>query len=282
MRTSQHVEAVRQKFPQLRTIVEKPWCVIWEGTLMGFDQPYKVQIFWTRWSPWDDMSLSGRVPRVYVMDPPLEDRDETYEGMVPHLYERASGKPFLCLYDPEEEGWEDNERSIADTIIPWASSWLATYELWRVTGKWLAPGRHQEAKEECKETQNEIPNPDQQARSIAAANAYLGRKIGTFASYPLMAAASEESYRWLSWRDWSKPTFKESLLQAISTSSPVHLLAVLSLSALAKDSLLPKYSKSTSNVGAKYFPLLTGGSDTSNLPQNTSSTAVTAKNLELS
>ena len=71
-----------------------------------------------------------KLPRVYVIDPQLA------HG-APHLYKDHG----LCLYWPAEWQWSP-DYLIADTIIPWTSSWLLYYELWLDTGEWLGPSSH--------------------------------------------------------------------------------------------------------------------------------------------
>jgi len=66
-------------------------------------------------------------PRVYVDSHWLDPRCR-------HLY----GTKQLCLYWPREWWWTAGE-SLPPTIIAWTALWLYFYELWLVTGKWLAP-----------------------------------------------------------------------------------------------------------------------------------------------
>jgi hypothetical protein len=69
-------------------------------------------------------------PIVNVISPTLEPRASED---LPHLYDDGD----LCLCYP----WQwDGSQLIATTIVPWASEWLAHYELWRVTGRWHGGG----------------------------------------------------------------------------------------------------------------------------------------------
>jgi len=70
------------------------------------------------------------VPKVRVIAPPLAPK-------APHLYSNGT----LCLYWPKEWRWRQDQL-IADTIIPWAATWLYYYELWLDTDKWLGPSSH--------------------------------------------------------------------------------------------------------------------------------------------
>ncbi len=63
-------------------------------------------------------------PKVFVLSPALV-------GNAPHVYKRG----YLCLYWHEYE----NSMGFGDTIVPWTAEWLYFYELWQVTGEWLAP-----------------------------------------------------------------------------------------------------------------------------------------------
>lgn len=59
----------------------------------------------------------------------------------PHKYNVDKEKKIveLCLYYPGEFG---PQLLLADTIVPWAVEWLYHYEIWLVTGKWNAGGKH--------------------------------------------------------------------------------------------------------------------------------------------
>jgi hypothetical protein len=69
----------------------------------------------------------GEYPKVVVLDPPLEPDPH---GYLPHFYSREG---CLCLHEADE--W-DSSMLIATTIVPWATEWLAHYELWKQTGQW--------------------------------------------------------------------------------------------------------------------------------------------------
>lgn len=72
----------------------------------------------------------GWAPLIYVVDPPLQRRDDE---PVPHVYSAND----LCLYTGDE--WNDT-MIVADTLIPWTSEWLFFYETWHATGDWLGGG----------------------------------------------------------------------------------------------------------------------------------------------
>jgi len=219
----QQIKQVQADFPSLKVTFggNKPWYIVWHGKIIGFEKAYEISIHWARWSPWEGFDLATHPPRVYVLNPPLVEW-ATGEP-VPHLYKPAGKKPFLCLYDPKEDPW-NGDKLVAETIIPWASQWLRSYEIWQVTGVWPAPGRHPESGE-CEITS--APSKPESSPAPAVpfserANALIGRLTGTFVSLPLMVAASGESSHWPSWPIWSKPTLAELQLLLASTSSLEH------------------------------------------------------------
>lgn len=205
------IHLVRERYPELKVVCGWPWLVIWEGPVRSFARTYLVRIFWHRFWP-GDFEVPNPNPQIVVLDPPLQDRPDE---RIPHMYRRSGRTDRVCGWDPAADDW-DFTKPVADTIIPFIVQWLCSYEIWRVTGDWPAPGRHPELP--C---QNEkySSSPGQRALSMAAEFVRIGRLTGTFASSALMAAASEESSHWLSFRDWKPSTFEGDRLPIISTSS---------------------------------------------------------------
>lgn len=74
-------------------------------------------------------------PSIWVLSPELKG----YNGRsnIKHVY---THKPYpqICIYYPRYREWTP-DLSLADTIIPWISTWLNTYEYWRITGVWEYP-----------------------------------------------------------------------------------------------------------------------------------------------
>ena len=105
----------------------------WNGPLRPKAQFYAVSLFWKPGA----MSL----PYVMVGDPPLAPRPGGTFAEIPHLIFHAEEptRSGLCLFDPEGREWSPADL-IAETTIYWAAEWLAYYELWHMTGEWLAPG----------------------------------------------------------------------------------------------------------------------------------------------
>jgi len=66
-------------------------------------------------------------PRVYV-------DSHRFDRSCRHLY----WDDTLCLYWPQQWWWTPGE-ALPETIVAWAALWLYFYELWQVTGEWLAP-----------------------------------------------------------------------------------------------------------------------------------------------
>lgn len=75
----------------------------------------------------------GGSPEVRVLTPELQPR-EGANGL-PHIYPDGS----LCLNINGE--WHAG-MLLAETAIPWASSWLYFYEVWHATGLWRGGGTH--------------------------------------------------------------------------------------------------------------------------------------------
>jgi hypothetical protein len=79
--------------------------------------------------------IVGWNPVVRILKPELTIR----KGFktLPHI--NADGS--LCLHVLGEwQPW----MFVAETIIPWASSWLYFYEVWLATGAWFGGGTHPE------------------------------------------------------------------------------------------------------------------------------------------
>lgn len=76
-------------------------------------------------------------PDVYVLSPNLDDMANG--RWLPHVY---SQKPVrLCLHFPKCDEWTF-DKSIAETIVPWAYLWLFYFEHWLATDEWQGGGKH--------------------------------------------------------------------------------------------------------------------------------------------
>lgn len=73
------------------------------------------------------------IPHINLLSPQMEKRNGKWP---PHLYK----KKRFCLFYPKYKEWT-KEKFIADTIIPWISSWLYYYENWLINGgEWMGGG----------------------------------------------------------------------------------------------------------------------------------------------
>ena len=210
---------VRFRYPQMRVVVGGPSLIIWEGELAGFSRTYTVRIFWPRFAPDPSLQLTYDTPRVFVLGGVLQSRSP--EEPVPHRYPDGAVGQRICCWDPQTDDWRWN-KAIASTVIPYAEQWLASYEMWRLTGRWLSPGRHPLPDTTCENIAPliEISYRAPQEHCSAAAIAKIGQLIGTSASLALMAVASAESYRWPRLRDWKGIGFKAARLPPALTWLP--------------------------------------------------------------
>ena len=133
----------RSSHAQLKAMADQ-WCdfkgaklpdgtLFWMGPLRPKAQLYTVSIIWKP----GVMSL----PYVMVDHPPLQPRPGGTFAEIPHLifYKEKPEQSGLCLFDPKDKEWSASDL-IAATTVPWTAEWLAYYELWHLTGEWLAPG----------------------------------------------------------------------------------------------------------------------------------------------
>lgn len=95
----------------------------WEGTL----QPMKASPKYTVRIVYRFAGRQSKSPKVWVILPKIH-------IYAPHLYNDGS----LCLYFPRDRDWSPY-KFISQTIVPWASLWLAFYEIWLETDHWYGP-----------------------------------------------------------------------------------------------------------------------------------------------
>jgi hypothetical protein len=105
----------------------------WVGLLQPQAQPYTIEVFW-------NPKVLDR-PYVTVAEPAIASRPGLEFADIPHLMFNAKEptRSGLCLFDPAGREWTPADL-IAVTTIFWAAEWLIYYELWHLTGEWLAPG----------------------------------------------------------------------------------------------------------------------------------------------
>ncbi len=92
--------------------------ITFTGTLQPhpYFPEYTVKITYRDW----------KNPRAQILSPRL------VEG-TPHYYSKTR---TVCLYHPDNFQWK-KDISIATTIVPWVSSWIFFYEVWKQTGTWF-------------------------------------------------------------------------------------------------------------------------------------------------
>ena len=136
------VERMRVRWPDFRVVVRNRRFACWKGTLRPLAQIYWIQISLLRIRHGGTRADEIR-EEVRVIDPLLRRRAENPQEQVPHVYS-IPGDPErlrLCLYDPEKTEWHAG-CVVANTIVPWTIDWLACYEGWLATGRWVGGGRH--------------------------------------------------------------------------------------------------------------------------------------------
>ena len=106
---------------------------VWIGHLQPQAQPYEIEVFW-------NPKVLDR-PYVVVAEPTIEPRHGLAFEDIPHLmfHAKEPTRSGLCLFDSEGREWTPADL-IAETTIVWTAEWLTYYELWHLTGEWLAPG----------------------------------------------------------------------------------------------------------------------------------------------
>lgn len=249
-------QRLRAECPQFRLVAHAGWIGVWEGTLRPVCQTYRIRIlyFARRFFPgWD---LANHSLSITVLDPPIGP-DPRGTGEPPrHVFSlgRPPEFPALCVFDPKEDMWRPSE-PIVERIIPWTIKWLFFHEEWVASGVWKGGGRHPELPQPCL-TQDDDLDPESRARQEQSRNDgfhRLGRKIGVFASCPLMEAASAGYFPPPPWPPWNGITPVEARSQLTSILLQAPRLAASSPSAWAPGSRLPTFSTSTSGGDAKSF-----------------------------
>ncbi len=135
---------MRRRWPGFEIGEETGDKVIWFGSLVGIERPYRMMVEYglPRGNAADERFRC--FPLVRVLSPRLVPRfDVAEEAPLPHVYfdEHDITLSPLCLFDPEADEWSHNDL-IAHTTIPWAADWLACYEGWLASGRWHGGGRH--------------------------------------------------------------------------------------------------------------------------------------------
>lgn len=141
---SAQAKAMARRWPQFRaTLGMGPQSLVWFGDLKGLERSFHISVEYGLPRP-GDTTMSRFMPVVRVLRPSLVlNFDAIEEAPLPHVYFEGPDIRLspLCLFDPQAREW-DPTMLIADTTIPWAARWLACYEVWETTGRWVGGGRH--------------------------------------------------------------------------------------------------------------------------------------------
>ena len=137
---SRQVERMQTDWPDFKVIEQTRAFVCWEGPLRPHSQRHDVRISLYR-DRGRGRGIYRLLPEVIVIRPALRHRRDDPSDPIPHLYRnrRDPGHPMLCLYRPNTREWHAG-CYVAGTVVPWTSEWLACYEMWLATGKWLGGG----------------------------------------------------------------------------------------------------------------------------------------------
>lgn len=139
------IHAMRRRWPSFEMAhALEPAAVIWFGTLLAIERPFRVSIHYGLPYGDGDLPLFRIMPVVRVLNPRLRlNSCALDEAPLPHVYfeEYDLENSPLCLFDPAKKEW-DHSKLIADTTVPWTIDWLTCYEAWDATGRWHGGGRH--------------------------------------------------------------------------------------------------------------------------------------------
>jgi hypothetical protein len=187
---------IRHLFPAFRQTCPFDFLGMWRGPLQPLARTYEIGLVYFPRLHFGGGIIANPWIIVEVLDPLIGLDPRGNGDKPPHIFRRpetASGWS-LCLYDARTGDWQP-DRSIAETIIPWAAEWLFFYEGWLIDGHWAGGGEHPETSQRSECHTSNPSCPDQPAASPAAAFAKVGRLTGTFVSSLSMAAASADFSR---------------------------------------------------------------------------------------
>ncbi len=195
---------IRRLYPGFQLLGDVGLWAVWEGTLTPVRRAYTVRMTYFPRLFFPEFQIANLRISITVEDPVIGLDPRGTGELPPHIYPNISRPEFpqLCLFDPATDQW-DGDKLIAETILPWTARWLFFFEGWMATGEWFGGGRHPERSAEWKPRSD--LDPELRARWERAANAAfhrLGQETANFASFALMAAASEGSFPPRYWRDW--------------------------------------------------------------------------------
>ncbi len=111
---------LKNAFPDSKIDVHRNFGLRWVGKI----HPTPLSASYT-------VSIGYRLdkrPEVTIIDPMLISRNGS---RLPHVFKGD----HPCLFRFKYGEW-NGSMSIAETIVPWVSLWLAHYEVWLATGVW--------------------------------------------------------------------------------------------------------------------------------------------------
>jgi len=137
-------DRLHARYRGFHTLVLEPRRAIWEGALKPSSQRYTIRIDYEL-PPHFVLNATTLhyYPRVYVLEPELEEHPNYELGPIPHVWwgRRYRGQPNLCLFRPSKNEWFWDS-PLDETTIPDACEWLLFYEYWLATRRWLGGGEH--------------------------------------------------------------------------------------------------------------------------------------------
>ena len=136
--TMTQVRDMRAKWPEFEVKRRDKHQAVWEGELRPLHKTYTVGIIFSVAPPGPGVPN----PVVMVLNPLLHGRNEMPDEAIPHVYGNPWNAllPWLCLFHPPTDRFDPRRHSAADTVIPWTIEWLACYEGWLATGRWVGGG----------------------------------------------------------------------------------------------------------------------------------------------
>lgn len=136
--TMAQVRHMRASCPKSRVRHRDKHQAAFECELRPFQKTYTVLILFRMAPPGPGLPN----PAVMVLDPRLRGRKERPDEAIPHVYGNPWNPllPFLCLFHPPSDRFDPRHHRLADTVVPWTIDWLACYEIWLATGKWVGGG----------------------------------------------------------------------------------------------------------------------------------------------
>lgn len=143
------IHAMARDWPQFQvTSGLGPRTVVWFGNLKGLDRQFHVSVEHGQPQP-RRKDMCRLMPVVRVLRPSLVPNWEAEEeAPLPHVYFEPPDFRLspLCLFDPKAGEW-NHSMLISRTTIGWTVRWLAAYEFWEMTGRWIGGGRHDDGNE---------------------------------------------------------------------------------------------------------------------------------------